>query len=126
MMVDATSVYWGDYGNGLIMTCPVGGCGSHPTTLVSGINSLSGVAMDAASVYWAAGGNSSPIAIEKCAKSGCNNQPTIVSGFGIGAGDGTIPVALAVDATSVYWLAESANGGANGSGHQVALYKAPK
>ena len=55
--VDATSVYWNDYGDGTVMKVALGG--GAPIVLASGQDSPAGIALDATSVTWVneGGGN---------------------------------------------------------------------
>lgn len=53
--VDATNVYWTNFGAGSVMTIPIGGGNGTPTTLGSGaalVNAALYLAVDSTSVYW--------------------------------------------------------------------------
>ncbi|HLK39584.1 MAG TPA: hypothetical protein VKU41_22665, partial [Polyangiaceae bacterium] len=88
--VDATSVYWANYGDGRILKVAL--AGGTPVTIASGQSTPYGVAVDATSVYWS---NFGAGVVLKTPLGG-GTPMTLASGQGS-------PFQLAVDATSVYW-----------------------
>jgi predicted RNase H-like HicB family nuclease len=92
--VDATSVYWTDRGgpprSGTVMKLPLGG--GTPITLASGRTAPTGIALDESSVYWL---DDSGDTVMKMPLDG--GTPTTLA-------SAESATALAVDATSVYWV----------------------
>ena len=101
LATDGASVYWTNYGDGRVSFCPVSGCGAGQTVLANAGGGVGlgphGIAVAGSAVYWAAEDG----AIRKCAVSGCGGNPTVLA-----TGQGA-PWGIAVDATNVYWAAES-------------------
>jgi hypothetical protein len=92
--VDATSVYWvdfGDYGlnDGAVMSIPIGQA-ADPVMLASGQPEASAIAVDATRVYWSC---INGVAIAMVPLGG--GTPETLGGW--------IGQALALDSTSVYW-----------------------
>jgi hypothetical protein len=103
LVVDVTSVYWANVGtyqvgppqssanNGTVMKAPIGGGGA--TTLASGQNAPTGVAVDAANVYWT-----------NNTESGSVMKVPIVGGTLTAlAWNQFLPTDIVVDAKNVYW-----------------------
>jgi hypothetical protein len=135
--VNATTVYWIDGGN--IMSCPIAGCDLKPTMLVFS-NTVRSIALDDTSIYWTDLGPCPPGATEasecttppevvntngsvkKCPLAGCGpNGKALGPATTIASGQDR-PIALAVDATNVYWLNSWNN--AVGGGLQLAQHSA--
>jgi hypothetical protein len=90
-VIGGASAYWID-GNGDLMQCALGGCGSAPSTFANATGSS--LAADATNVYWSSW---SAGTVAQCALAGCS-APTILANAQFG------PARVAVDATSVYWM----------------------
>lgn len=58
MAVDSTSVYWTNAASGIVLRCPISGCGATPVAIAVGQANPSGIAADAQGVYWANAGSS--------------------------------------------------------------------
>jgi hypothetical protein len=79
MAVDASYVYWTDYGAKTVMRCPKTGC-TTPTQLAGGQEMADSIAVDANYVYWANEGFAGVGgAIMRCAVGGCNGNPTVLA-----------------------------------------------
>jgi hypothetical protein len=77
-----------------------------PGVLASGLIAPTSVAIDANNVYWLSEGVQL-VQVMKCAKTGCNNRPTVLaSGFWDGSTGKDTLHGLTVDATNVYWATE--------------------
>lgn len=103
--VDATSVYWTNYGTntgGSVMK--VSTAGDVPTTIASSPYAAMGIAVDRAAIYWIAGGMStiSEGAVMKVPASG--GLPITL------AAAQSQPQWIAVDDASVYWTTTNASG----------------
>jgi hypothetical protein len=111
--VDATDVYWTNSGTtgcvrvnncppmpvmsgsgGQVVKCAIGGCGGAPTVLAADASDPTGIAVDAANVYWT---DFLSGQVMECAVGGCSGQPTVL------ASGQSAPYAIAVDGASVYW-----------------------
>ena len=107
--------------------------------LASGLISPVSVAVDATNVYWVSQGRYSPVASQgsvlgavqlmKCAKSGCNNTPTVLAS---GPFDNTFSVrdrleGIVSDGKNVYWAAIGSifACSVNGCGSQPTLIASP-
>jgi hypothetical protein len=106
--LDATHVYWTtigtaakSYNDGTVMKAPKGGGGA-PVTLATGVPDPWGpIVVAHATVYWADGGGGAG-AISSV-PSGGGEVRSLVSAT-------IMPIAIAVDATNVYWTDDSAPG----------------
>ncbi len=89
-----------------------------PGVLASGLIAPTSVAVDANNVYWLSEGvHAAPdagdlaglVQVMKCAKTGCNNRPTVLAAgvWNIFTGKDTLH-GLTVDGTNVYWATEPA------------------
>jgi hypothetical protein len=58
LAIDETNAYWANANTGTIVKCALGGCGSAPTKLASGLQSPWSVAGDRSAVYFTQGGTS--------------------------------------------------------------------
>jgi hypothetical protein len=88
-----------------------------PGVLASGLIAPTSVAVDANNVYWLSEGVHLPVyadagfqglvQVMKCAKTGCNNSPTVLASgvWDFFSGKDTLH-GLTVDATNVYWATE--------------------
>jgi hypothetical protein len=47
-------VHWGDYSNGKVWRCAIGGCGGNPTAIALNQTSIRGVTTDGVNIYWSA------------------------------------------------------------------------
>jgi hypothetical protein len=103
MAIDSTSVYWttcGDPTGGFVLTVPK--AGGEVVTLASG-DRLSGIAVDAANVYWIAGtADASSGAVMKMPSSG-----GIATTLSVRSESPSSPSHIAVDDTSVYWTEQT-------------------
>jgi hypothetical protein len=78
--VDAQNVYWGNSGDGTILSCPLAGCGGEePTVVVDNAPGVRGIAVDSMNVYWMSDPNAGMMSsIKKCPLSGCGAQPVVL------------------------------------------------
>lgn len=99
--------------------CQAGVCVPLPAgALATGQLSPTSIAVDANNVYWINEGLArlasntqtpfGPVQILKCAKSGCNNNPTVLVTDSSDQGDGGRLRGLVVDGTNVYWASARA------------------
>jgi hypothetical protein len=101
--------------------CQAGACVPLPAgVLATGQLSPTSIVTDATNVYWVNEGmpplasssqptSLGPVQILKCAKSGCNNSPTVLAtDDSSDEGDGSRLRGLAVDGTNVYWASANA------------------
>jgi hypothetical protein len=95
LALDASNVYWTDYGSpGTVKQCTLTGC-STPITLATGQNTPYRITVDSSYVYWTNYGSSG--SVMRCPISGnCGSSPTTLAS----AIDAT---GIAVDTTNVYW-----------------------
>lgn len=109
LAVDGDAVYWFQNSTAApgIYKCAATGCGGNPT-IVASVKHLSGLAVDATSVYWADADNGN---VSRCASTGCNGPPMVL------AGGQQFTNEFAVDAKNVYWVSVVNNG--KGTGNQV-------
>lgn len=100
VVVDATSLYWTNGGNGTVMQCAKASCAATLITLASGQSNPSGLAVDASFVYWRGA------SVYRCAIGGCGNSPELVAAA---SGPGfSSDAPLAVNATHVFWTQQGA------------------
>lgn len=78
--LDAKNVYWGNSGDGTIVSCPLSGCGGEgPTVVVANAPGVRGIAVDSMNVYWMSDPNDGAMSsIKKCPLSGCPVQPIVL------------------------------------------------
>jgi hypothetical protein len=130
LAIDGTDVYWAAYNPSEILKCAKGGCNLLPTSLWKDGNwgvINTNIAFDANDVYWfetAWVGQVSTNRLVKCAKSGCNNLPTVVYEETASTAG---PFFLATDGTDAYWtndhegtVKKCALGGCNNSATTIA------
>jgi hypothetical protein len=100
MTVDSTNVYWTSGNAGVVMECPVTGCGNTPTFLASG-QQATGIAVYADRLYWDDNGGG----VEWCPISGCPTDGGVSypMHFANTAGAG----GLAVNVAGVFWVEAS-------------------
>jgi sugar lactone lactonase YvrE len=106
--VDATHAYWSNTA-GMIMECPIDGCGGNPTVLATGQTAVTAIAAVAGQVYWI-----TSAAVMTCPAAGCGNAPTVM------AAEQSSPSGIALDTASVYWSNQGTSG-ANGTIVQCPL-----
>lgn len=64
-------VYWGDFSEGKVVACAIGGCDEAPTTLVSNQTQIRGLATDGVDLFWNTDG-----AVRKCPRATCSDATT--------------------------------------------------
>ena len=94
---DGTNVYWADTSGALVMADVT--AGGSPMTLVSGLGSINGIAVNAGGVYTNPGGNLLRVSLDG------GTAQVVVADAGAGP-------ALAADTAAVYWGSLEADGGA--------------
>jgi hypothetical protein len=93
VQTDGSNLYWTDYNQGFLYSCPTkAGC-ADPIILVSGLHHPNNLVIDSTYIYWASEDN----AILRCGLKGCNNCPTII------ASGQMAPAKLAIDDAHIYW-----------------------
>jgi hypothetical protein len=92
LRTDGSYLYWTDYNQGSLYTCPTARCAA-PTVLVSGLHHPNNLVIDSTYIYWA----SEDSEILRCGLRGCNNRPTTIASGQMG------PQRLAIDDTHIYW-----------------------
>jgi hypothetical protein len=92
--IDDTSIYWGNSGDGRIMTCPLSGCvdGGTPKLIAQGQIVPYGLAVSGSDVFWVDFFG----AVRKCPKTGCLDAGPYSFPASSGAG-------IALDSTNIYW-----------------------
>jgi hypothetical protein len=94
--LDSTNAYWGDTAN--IWACNKSGCGTPTIPLNNNQIYVTDVATYGGNLYWTDRGNSETDGrIVTCSAVNCLSPTTL-------AQDRTQPIALAVDASGIYWL----------------------
>jgi hypothetical protein len=93
--VDGARVYWREGGN--IISCPRGGCGGSPPTVLAndGRETWGGMAASVDEIFYSTwnGGE-----IRACAKNGCGTGRVFAPNAA-----GSLPTSIAIDACNVYW-----------------------
>jgi hypothetical protein len=103
MAVDASYVYWTDYGAQTIMRCAKTGC-TTPTTLASGQVMPNSIAVDSSYVYWANEGNGFVNgSVMRCAVGGCGGNPTVL------AANQSSAWGMISDANNLYYYVQAPN-----------------
>jgi len=102
LALDATRVYWtgampptGLTAGGAVLSCSLGGCGSSPSVLASGVDDPTGVAVSGDSILWTEYDVGSVVS---CPLTGCTAAPASVSSSQGG------PTAIIADASGIYWV----------------------
>ncbi|MDP9037609.1 MAG: hypothetical protein M3O50_22660 [Myxococcota bacterium] len=103
-------------------SCPLAGCGAQPTVVYSfdsgtdagPTTTITAIAVDGTSVYWATKGAPADGSIMKCPVGGCSQPTVLASGLGS-------PSALALDAMNVYWTTSPTGTVSGGTVMQCAV-----
>jgi hypothetical protein len=94
--IDTTSVYWANWGDGRIMSCPLGSSCPSPQTIhtqTGGPNAgPNGIASTGTAVYWVSDDGSA----RRCAIGNCATPVVFATGL-------SSPQAIVVDVVSTYW-----------------------
>lgn len=98
LTVDRDGVRWTRFDDGVVASCPLGGCAGAPQVLAQGQKNPLGIASDGTRVYWANEGDGT---IVTCPTSGCAGAPEIV------ARALDRPQWVTLDATHVYFATAS-------------------
>jgi hypothetical protein len=96
--VDAKALFWTNFDDGTVWSCPLDGCGAGPRLIAKNQNAPLAVASDGAHVYWAsyAGGT-----VMRCEADGCVTPTLFAKGL-------TNPSAIALSPSDVYVASASA------------------
>jgi hypothetical protein len=101
MTLDSSNVYWTSGNAGVVMKCPLTGCGSTPTYLASG-QDPTGIAVYSDRLYWSnTGADVLWCPVSGCPTDGGLSYPTT---FANSAG---VPTGIAVNISGVFWTVEN-------------------
>lgn len=113
LAVDASGIFWIDYDDRAIETCPLDGCHAAPQVLAKTSARPGDLALAQGAVFWTSDDGS----ILKCAESGCDSTPAIV-----GSAPGKPADIVALRAT-VVWVNHRTS--ADPSGHASEILACP-